>query len=220
MTLLRPEWLLAMPALLLLALAIRRSASSPGAWGQAMDPHLMAAMRRLGRVESRGASAVAFLPVLAAAAIALALTGPAVERRDAAAFRNLDGSILVVDVSPSMVGDPAWPGVVTALRTALAGLGSKPAALVVAAGDAYVAAPLTADSRQVGMTLALIDGETVPDLGSRPALGLAEAVAMLDDAEILRGDVVLATDGGGLGPEALVEARRIADSGARLLVLG
>jgi Ca-activated chloride channel family protein len=218
MTLLRPEWLLALPILVLLAVVVRRRAASPGAWARAIDPHLMAAMRRLGRVESHGASASAFLPLFAAGAIALALAGPAMERRDAAAFRNLDGAILVVDASASMVESPAWTDVVTALRTALAGLGSKPVALVVAAGDAYVASPLTTDSRQVGLTLSLIDAETVPDAGSRPALGLAEAAAMLQDADILRADVVFATDGGGLGPEALVEARRIADMGARVLV--
>lgn len=219
MTLLRPEWLLALPALALLAVLVHRRASTPGAWARAIDPHLMAAMRRLGRVETRGASVAVLLPLIAAAAIVLALTGPAVERREAAAYRNLDGVVLVVDASPSMVGDPAWPAAVTGLRTALTGLGSKPAALVVFAGDAYVAAPLTADSRQVGLTLSLIDAGTVPDPGSRPARGLAEAVAMLREARILRGDVVLATDGGGLGAAALAEARRIAAAGARLSVL-
>ncbi|PIL20769.1 hypothetical protein P775_07780, partial [Puniceibacterium antarcticum] len=138
---------------------------------------------------------------------------------DAAAFRNLDGVVFVIDASPSMTGSARWPLLQTMGRFGVAALGSRPGALVVFAGDSYVASEMTGDLRQLGQTLLLIDGDTVPDMGSRPERALAQAAVMLREAKVLAGDVVLFSDGGGLGPEALVAAAALAEQGARLSVV-
>ena len=67
----------------------RRRAGRVGQGGAI--PHLMAALRALGRVDGGRRFGAVARPAGAPRLIALALAGPAVERRGAAAFRNLDG---------------------------------------------------------------------------------------------------------------------------------
>lgn len=219
LALLRPEWLAALPLVLALAVWAWRRQRGLGDWQRAADPGLLRAMQAIGRVDARGASRAILLAPLAALLVALALTGPSVERRGTTAFRNLEGAVFVLDASPSMVEGPGWPDAVAAARTGLAALGSKPAALVVFAGDAYLAAPFTLDRGQLGLTVSVIEPGTVPDPGTRPERGLARAAELLAQAEILAGDAVLITDGGGTGPEAIAIARRIAAGGDVLSVV-
>ena len=215
-TFLRPVWLLALPLVAAAGWWLARRSGGLGDWERAVAPEILAAMRAMGRVApARGGARGRTLPA-AAALIVLGLAGPAVERREAIAFRNLDGVVFVLDASPSATGGPGWTDLIGAGRAGIAALGSRPGGLVVFAGDAYVATDMTADARELGQTLSVVDSETVPDPGSRPARGLARARAMLDEAEILAGDVVLLGDGGGMGPAARLEAGRIAARGARL----
>ena len=217
--LLRPHWLLAVPVIVALTFWRMRRVGYPGDWQARIAPEMMQALAALGRVEKARSPLAAALPFMAAALVSVALSGPAVERRGAQTFRNLDGVVFVVDVSGSMTQDAAWSGAVNMMRAGLSVLGSKPAALVVFAGDAYVAAPLSTDLLQLGQTVSLLDEETVPDRGNRPALGLEAAADMLAQAEIIAGDVMLVSDGGGLNPEALRAAERIAGLGGRLSVV-
>lgn len=218
-SLLRPLWLAALPLLALAALLMLRRRARIGDWEKVVDPALMAALRALGQVDDAASSREGIAAMAAAALVVLALAGPAVERRDAIAFRNLDGVVFVLDASPSATRGETWTPLQTAGRVGVAALGSRPAGLVVFAGDAYVANDMTADSRQLGLTMSLVGADTVPDRGSRPALGLALARQLLAESDVLAGDVVLLTDGGGLGPETMTQAAEIAARGARLTVV-
>ncbi|WP_146591114.1 vWA domain-containing protein [Puniceibacterium confluentis] len=218
-SLLRPQWLMVLPALVALWLVMRRRSAGLGDWNRVMDPAMLRALRALGRVDEAGASRRGICALTAAGLIVLALAGPALERRDAAAFRNLDGVVFVIDASPSMTGSGFWPALQTMGRFGVAALGSRPGALVIFGGDSYVGAEMSGDLRQLGQTLSLVDAETVPDKGSRPERGLAQAAMLLREAEVLAGDVVLFSDGGGLGPAALQEAGRLAEQGARVSVI-
>ncbi len=219
LTFLRPSWALALVLIAGAGVILRRFANTVGGWENVVDPALMRAMGAMGRIEGGAGQTSYLLPLLAAAAIVIALTGPAVERRDARAYRNLDGVVFVMDVSRSTTGDKTWQALVTMGRAGVAALGSRPAALIVYAGDAYVASALTADSAQIGQTMALLDEETVPDPGSRPALALRKAAQILADAALVSADVILLSDGAGIGPQALTSAADIADRGGRLSVV-
>lgn len=213
---LRPWWLAVLPLALGLGLVLHRRAGRLGAWEQAVDPHLMAALRRQGCVRA-GRSGRVWLPALVLALTATALAGPAVERRGQPAYRNLDALILVVDVSPSIAESGRFEDMLTAARLVAAEAGTRQAGLIVYAGDAYLASALTSDARALGGVISLLTPETVPDPGSRPARALALAESVLAEAEILAADVVLITDGGGLGGEA--EAVKLSQAGAALSVL-
>ncbi len=216
--LLRPLWLLVLPGLVILALFLRRKNADLGDWHRAIDPVLLNALRALGHVETGGLRAAHLAGLTAAGVVVLALSGPAIERRDAPAYRNMDGVVFVLDVSPSVMQGGNWSAMQTLGRFGIAALGSRPAGLVVYAGDAYVAEDLTGDTGQLGLTLSLIDDQTVPDPGSRPHLGLELALEMVQGAQLLAGDVVLITDGAGLSPETMKIAGAMAAQGARLSV--
>lgn len=218
--LLRPWWLLALPLLALTGWRLWSRRGGLGDWERVADPGLVQVMAKLGRIDARAGRGPLVAGLLACTIAVLALAGPAIERRDTLSWRNLDGVLFVVDVSDSVTGDARWPALLTAGRFALARLGTRPGGLIVFAGDAYAVQDMTLDHLQLGQTLSLIEPGLVPDPGSRPERALAMAAERLTAAEIIAGDVVLFTDGGGLGPETLAAARAVAATGARLSVVG
>ncbi|WP_424968626.1 VWA domain-containing protein [Dinoroseobacter sp. S375] len=215
-TLLRPVWLLALFALAGFGWWVLRRRGGLGDWQRAVDPALLRAMAALGRVDSQSSRAPLWALLTTLAVILLALSGPAIERRETLSYRNLDGVLFVVDASASVTEDARWPQMLTMGRFGLAALGTRPGGLIVYGGDAYVATDMTGDHLQLGQTLSLLSAETVPDGGSRPERALALAAQLLADAEVIAGDVVLFTDGDGLGPASLRAAGEIAAQGARL----
>lgn len=219
-TLLRPLWLLALPVLAGLAWWLWSRRQGLGDWQRAAEPGMIRAMAALGRVEAQAGRSGLWAGMAMLVIAVLALAGPAVERRDTPSFRNLDGVLFVVDASASVTEDARWPRMQALGRFALASLGTRPGGIVVYGGDAYLATGMTLDHVQLGQTFSLIGPELVPDPGTRPARALALAVARLEEAEIIAGDVVLFTDGAGLGPESLRLAARLAEMGARLSVVG
>lgn len=216
LTLLRPFWLLALPVLIALGWWLCRRHGTLGDWHWATDPALLRAMAALGRVDASSSRRPLLALLAAIGMILLALSGPAVERRDTLSFRNLDGVLLIVDASASVTEDARWPQMLTMGRFGVASLGTRPGGLIVFAGDAYVASDMTLDHLQLGQTLSLIDAQTVPDAGSRPERALTLASDLLASAEVISGDVLLLTDGAGLGPASLQAASEIAARGARL----
>ena len=218
-TLLRPWWLLALPLVAAVALGAARRARSPGDWGRVIDPAMMATLRDLGRVDTaRGGGAAWRLPVVAGLLV-LGLAGPAIERRDAVTFRNLDAVVLVVDPSEAFAGGPGWPAVQTAAQFAVTALGTRPAATVVFADGAHVATDLTVDHRELSQTLSILDTDTIPMDGQSLPDALALAARILTEGEVLGGDVIVLSDLPA-GPETLARASDITATGARLSVLG
>ncbi len=214
----RPLWLLALPLLALLAYAVRRRAAGVPGWDTAIEPALLAALGKLGRIVP-GSGRRDWPAPLAASLLAVALAGPALRSAETITYRNLDGLVVVMDLSRSVSLSDHFDAALVAARSVVDGAGSRPTALVVFAGDAYVASAFTTDSTVLGTTIAVLDGETVPDPGSRPARGLSLARQMLKDASVVSGDVVLISDGGALDETAFAEAKAIRSAGSFLSTL-
>lgn len=219
-TLLRPWWLLALPVLAGLAWWLWSHRRGLGGWQKAAEPGMLEAMAVLGRVEAQPGRAGLWAGIAALGLCVLALSGPAMERRDAPSFRNLDGVLFVVDASSSVTDDPRWPQLQALGRFGVASLGTRPGGIIVYGGDAYLAAGMTLDHLQLGQSFSLIEADLIPDAGTRPARALALAIRRLEEAEIIAGDVVLFTDGAGLGAETLQLAARLPQMGARLSIAG
>ena len=209
---LRPLWLALIPLALVLGIWLTRRSGWLGAWERAVDPELMAFLRRTGRVLPGGRTR-AVLPACVLVVLGMAMAGPSAERRDTASYRNLDCVVLVLDMSPSVTGDPRFFDALTAARLVAEAAGTRQTALVVYAGEAYIAAPFSTDARALSGTLALLDAETMPVSGSRPKAGLTTAQAMLDATGMLAADVVLISDGAALGEGAFQQAGEIAARG-------
>lgn len=213
--LLRPLWLIAIPLVAALALRAAWRSAPLGDWVKAIDPALMAMLNRRGAVLGgrRQANVVA---ALAAGLIALALTGPAVERPEAATFRNLDATVILLDASRSLFEGGRFKDARQAAEAVAEASGTRPVALLLYAGDAYTAVSPTTDREVVGTTLFALDADTVPDRGSHPERALALARRTLSEANVVAADIVLISDGDGIGQAAEREARALRDRGWRL----
>ena len=150
---------------------------------------------------------------------ALALSGPASERGAVSTFRNLDGLVLAFDVSRSLASGGNLAAARIAAARAAAAAAPRPVALVAYAGDVYLASSFTTDPAALDATLAALDGDTVPDAGSRPARALAMAGRLLAEAHILQGDVLLISDGGGVDRAAVAQARALDRAGQTVSAL-
>lgn len=226
--LLRPWWLLAWPILGgVWALAQSRGA---GPWAMIIDPRLLAGLKELGLFHTKR-SARQWLGarnarLVAAGVLALALSGPAVLHHDRAEYRAQDPLILSIDMSPSVVGDQKT---LTALRTAAAETaalaGARPIGVMLYSAEPYLALVPTTDLRAVSELLSVLSDQTMPLPGSKPEMALsmlpdffAQSVVGADGR--LGADVVVVSDGGGIGPRANDEARRLASQGFRIWGLG
>ncbi len=141
------------------------------------------------------------------------------ERRDTGTFRNLDETILVVDLSRSVAEGGNLQGVREAAAAVAQAAETRPVALIVYAGDAYLAVSPTTDRDSLGTTLFALAADTVPDRGSHPERGLALAARTLSEAGVIAADVVLISDGDGIGEAAMREARAIRAKGWRVATL-
>lgn len=217
--LLRPFLLLLLVPVLAVALLVR-ARGGLGDWRRAVDAPLFAALGALGRVADAPGGRRRFGPLVVAGLVAVvALSGPAVRRSDGGAYRNLDGLVVAVDLSRSMTDGDGFGDARFAAADVVKASGSRQAALIAYAGDAYLAATFTADHAALGELVAVLGPDLVPDQGSDPARALRLAGARLAAAGILAGDVVMVTDGGGIADAALAEARRLAAADTRVHVL-
>ena len=218
LTLLRPLWFLALPVVAVLALRAAWRSAPLGDWSKAVDPHLMTLYARRGALLG-GRRQANLAAALAAGILALALTGPAVERPEAATFRNLDATVVVLDLSRSVTEGGRFKEARQAAQSVAEAAGTRSLALIVYAGDAYTALSPTNDRESLATTLFALDADTVPDRGSHPERGLALARRTLAEANVVAADVVLISDGDGIGQAAEREAAAIRDKGWQLHAL-
>jgi Ca-activated chloride channel family protein len=209
--LLRPWWLLAFPLLAAALLMTRRIHAGLGDWARAVDAPLLAAMlkRRAGGAGAPGGHAILWTIALTA----LALSGPAIKRADANQFRNLDATLIVMDASDAASRGGRLQQAIAAAQLIIAQGGARQMGLILYAGDAYLASPLTDDASALSALLFAVDDHTVPDAGARPDRALSLARHILHDARIVGADVALISAGEGLDPAAMREAARLAADG-------
>lgn len=214
LTLLRPLWLAALlPCAGLIAMALWRVPDA-GGWQKVMPPEMLRAMRALGML---GGWQPLWQRLLAPAGLAMlvcGLAGPAVPRADAPVLAQTDAVLLAVDMSPSVAQGAALEQAQVAAAGLAQLLAGRPVGMILFGGEAYAVAAPTLDSGSLQTQIAVLDADTMPDRGSRPAAALGLAGQML--AGLRRADLVLISDGGGIDAAARAEADRIAGQGARI----
>ncbi len=211
--LLRPWWLVAVPAVVLAGIWIARRRDAGGGWERVMDPALFAALADVGARAAARLPVQRLLPAVAALVLALALTGPAVRREDAPGLRNLDAALILLDLSPSVARGSGLDDAQAAAADVLQNAGGRPLGLMLFSGEPFLVAAPTTDPATLETPIAVLDPETMPGNGSRPERALAAAHERMQRAGVAGGDVILISDGGGVGEAALAEARRIAGAG-------
>lgn len=216
MILLRPWWLAAVPVALLAVVLAARRADGLGAWRRVVDPALLPVLRGLGHVTDARADRRPWWLGAALALLALGLAGPATRNADAPAFRNLDAVMILFDLSPSMTEGGGLPAAQAAVSRLIDRHGTRPVALAVFAGESFLVSVPVEDPAPLQTAVAVIGPDTMPVAGSRPDRALAMARNALRDAAAEHPDVVLVSDGGGIGPAARDIARDMVANGIRL----
>ena len=218
---LEPRWLLALlPLLLLLWLFYRRrEAASP--WRKIVDarlqPLLMGANLKLASRWPLWLLGAGWLLGV------LALANPAWERKPQPLMQTSMSRVIVLDLSSSMRSNDLKPSRLDRARfkieDMLAHDSEGQAGLVVFAGDAFTVTPLTRDADTIRSQLKALEPGIMPVQGSRADLGIRKALALLRQAGIEKGEIILLADGVE-GNESLAVAEEVARAGHALSVLG
>lgn len=216
---LRPWWLLLALAWVPLAVFLWRADRDGARWRRLADaallPHLLEGS---GKARHMGA----WLLAAACALTTLALAGPTWERLPRPLYGKGAAQVVAVSLSRRMLAGDVTPDRMQRVRYKVhdllhANAGGRNG-LVAYAGEAFVVAPLTTDAHALDDLLDALSPQVMPVHGDAPAKGIRQGVALLEQAGMHGGSLVLVTDK--VDAAAVDAARRARAKGVRVSVLG
>ncbi len=218
---LRPEWLLAVPLVIALAVLLSRRTLGLGSWERVVAPSLVPFV--LSRNPGSGADRRWWLLAVGGVLAALALAGPAWQRIEQPVFRAEQALVIALDLSRSMDAQDVTPSRLARARLKILDIlerrSSGQTALVVYSANAFTVTPLTTDTDTVAALVNSLSTDIMPSRGSYPAVAMAKSRQLLDQAGAGFGEILLVTDGGS-SPAAEDAARELRKAGYTLSVLG
>ncbi len=218
---LRPEWLLAIPAVIAAAVYFARRRFGAGSWESIVDPQL--APYVLSGSQGKASDHRWLIFAVTGVLGAVALAGPAWERIEQPVFRSEQSLVVALDLSRSMDAQDVSPSRLARARLKILDLlerrESGQTALVVYSANAFTVTPLTTDTDTVAALVNSLDTDIMPSRGSYPVAAIGKGRALLKQAAVSVGEVLLITDGGS-SPAAERVARELRDAGYTLSVLG
>ncbi|HIA14628.1 MAG TPA: VWA domain-containing protein [Nitrospirales bacterium] len=206
----RPIWLWAFLPLGMLLWFMFRHTVKGLSWRAVCDPQLLPHIL-IGRDGERRRWPLIAV-ALAGVFTILALAGPAWERLPQPVFREQSALVLVLDLSRSMDAADITPTRLTRARHKILDILTHRiegyTALIVYAGEPFVVTPLTEDAETIAALVPALSTDLMPAQGSRPDLALDKAATLITQADMVRGHVLLLTDG--------VDDSRVHDAAVRL----
>ncbi len=217
----RPEWLLAIPFVVLVAVALARGRLGAGNWSDVIDPALMPYV--LSRAPGRGVDYRWWLLGVGGVLAAIALAGPAWQRIEQPVFRAEQALVVALDLSRSMDAQDIAPSRLARARLKILDIlerrKSGQTALVVYSSNAFTVTPLTTDTDTVAALVNSLSTDIMPSRGSNPIAALQKGRQLLEQAGAGFGEVLLITDGGSSAAAEKV-ARDLKSTGYTVSVLG
>ncbi|WGY45838.1 VWA domain-containing protein [Vibrio sp. ABG19] len=188
---LSPWWLTALvPLALLLGWLARRARHQ-----SLIAPHLAAALGLSGDNKQRRALTLIAICWLVAV---LALAGPSFEKQARPSYSASNARVVVMDMSLSMHATDIKPNRLAQARykvlDLLKGWQEGSTALIAYSGDAYTVSPLTSDSATIANLIPSLSPEIMPYPGANAASGVEQAITMLNNAGLRRGDIIVLAD--------------------------
>ena len=218
---LRPEWLLAIPLVAMLAWLLYRRRLAPGNWQRVIDPQLVPHV--LARRGEQGSAWRWWLLLAGGLLAAIALAGPSWNRVEQPVFRSEQAMVIALDLSQSMDAQDLTPSRLTRARLKVLDIlrkrSSGQTALVVYSANAFTVTPLTTDTDTIVALVGSLGTEIMPSRGSNPAVAIAKSRELLQQGGIRDGVVLLVADGGATAA-AEQAAAELRDAGYTLSVLG
>ncbi|MDO3385768.1 VWA domain-containing protein [Gilvimarinus sp. SDUM040013] len=153
----------------------------------------------------------------------IALAGPTWQQAPSEVHQNTDALVVMLDLSPSMVGNDVKPSRLIRARLKIAELlkqrNEGDTALIAYADQAHVVTPLTEDTETIAALLPALHPRMMPAAGSRVETAIDRAVKMLSDAGYSAGSLLLITDGVAQTAETAI-TNSLANENYRLSILG
>lgn len=195
---LRPLWLLLLPLVFICLYLCWRFRQPASPWQQLLPSHLQ--LRLLKQLQMRQQSRTPYLWLLVAMCLLVtALAGPSVQKLPQPAFALNKATVLVLDMSLSMLATDVKPNRLTQARFKALDFASQlqegELALLTFAADAYVISPLTPDHNNIRLLLPDLTPEIMPAQGSNLQSALDLAAQLLKQAGYPKGDVIVMSDG-------------------------
>lgn len=195
--LLRPGWLLLIPAALIGAWLLARRLRHASAWEQVIDPGLAPWVLDRNDTQRQHKHLRWLLGAWLVACVALA--GPTWKERDQPVERVSDALVILLDLSLSMYAQDQQPSRIKRAQLKISDiLNRRPegdTALIAYAGDAHVVVPLTDDRGTLINLLSVLEPRIMPIQGSRPERAIVLAHELFAEAGASRGDILLVSDG-------------------------
>jgi len=217
----RPEWLLAVPMVLAAAIVFARRRLGPGSWEAVVDPQL--APYVLSGTQRKAFDQRWLLLAVVGVLAVVALAGPAWERIEQPVFRSEQALVVALDLSRSMDAQDVAPSRLLRARLKILDMldmrASGQTALIVYSANAFTVTPLTTDADTVAALVNSLGTDIMPSRGSYPVAAISKGRALLEQAGVGYGEVLLITDGGS-SPAAERVARDLNTAGFTLSVLG
>lgn len=216
-----PHWLVALPLLAASLLTLwfwagrRARRALQAAFHTPLLPRLLQSVDPVRRGGKRA------LVLLGALALGAALARPQWGRKEIEIERTGVDLVIALDVSRSMLaadvgGTNRLAAATQAIRRLLGELGGDRAALVVFAGEAFVAAPLTRDHTAVDRALSSANPFAVSEQGSNLGEAIKRARESFDRASQGPRALLIVSDGEQLQGDAAQAARAAAAAGIRV----
>jgi len=193
---LRPEWLLGLlPAFVLVGLLFRLQRSANN-WQQVIAPELLPHLIEGTLAPTRRRGLIVLL--LAWLICCVALAGPVWEKITVPIHKKESALVILFDLSPSMLAEDIKPSRLVRARHKLIDLlrlrDEGLSALIAYAGEAHVVAPLTDDTATLESLLPALHPSIMPLKGNNPEMAVEKALALLKDAGVQQGDILIVSD--------------------------
>lgn len=217
-----PLWLLALIPLAFVFWLASKTTTNSKAWGKVIDPKLLPLL--LQGEDKNTVRAPKVLVCIAWIIAVVALADPVWEKIPRPVYQTNAARVLVLDLSNSMIIDDLKPNRLARARFKIEDILSREeegqTGLVLFAGEAFTAVPLTRDTETIRALLKDLTPQIMPAQGSRADLGLMKAHELLRQAGNTNGQVLLITDGSSQKSASLTVAESLKNDGHTVSVMG
>lgn len=216
---LRPVWLLLIPLGWLLAWWLRRAGGALQAWRQIVDAELLEFLTVGDGKGGAGRWILVFAVAWTVASIAVA--GPSFREKPSGLFKQVQATVVVFDLSRSMLATDLTPNRLEQARYKLIDLLDAAEegqfGLVAFAGEPFLVSPLTDDTNTITNLVSALSPDIMPARGSDPVAAMRMAAELIREVGPV-GSILMITDGA--SDRSIRQASELAEGGISVSVLG
>ncbi|MGH1485944.1 MAG: VWA domain-containing protein [Cellvibrionaceae bacterium] len=218
--LLRPYWLLLMPACFYLCYRLWKEKKSSTGLETYIDKALL---KHLTSGKNQSISSLPFIALaLISIVLTLALSGPTGQKRPQPVFESESAVVIILDLSPSMLAEDVKPSRIIRAHLKIQDLLSQRkegvTALIVYGGEAHVVTPMTDDSRTISNLLPTLKPGILPIPGSNVEMAISLADEIVRASGLPKASLLLMTDD--INKDALTAIQKNLSQSMDLTILG